>query len=507
MPENVATGITSESKSKWLLAHKQPQLVKLTFSDCICFSNLSGDGDYRLIIADLGDRFAGTTLASNRKGPTSMSPRLLILRGTSVQSELCLPETPVGVISFRLQGTAETGGEVLAVAAGSCVYVYKNLKPFYKFALPPAPTDSRERDLWQQCSTDQIKPSALCDQLLHLQNSIGRCRLSYVSQILLDLQSAEQQERYVRQTLNKVTNDPNTLAALLTKANVITCIGRMRKTGGDLQSDVCLLLGTEHCQLLVVEPNAFTVLQCVPLAAVPVFVRSSGAFEVDFRILILCRDSQVYVLRRGWSSPRLVIQLTAQPIALVRQSSNVLVGCMNQVLTAHTLKAACLWSIRVPAPICAMISIHIQTLGVRLVAVALRSCDLLFFNERHLVDQIRTDSAVISMHFGHFGREEHTLVLITESGDVLIYILKRTAKFFNMDPVTAGCGVTSGSFSSSSNTSTTLLSSTLPTAAPLHIPKKTKLFVDQTMHERENSLSTFERIFGLQHSFQPRFSD
>jgi Bardet-Biedl syndrome 1 protein len=486
VPENVSTGITNPSKNKWLLAHKQSQLVKLTFTDCICFSNLNGDGEYRLVIADLGDRLSPTS-ASGAKG--SVHSRLLILRGTSVQSELSLPEIPVGVISFSLQGTSEHTGEVLAVAAGSCVYVYKNLKPFYKFALPPAPNNVREVELWQQTWTKQLTPIALRDQLLQLQSTVGRQALSYVSQILLDVQSDDQCEPYVRETLERVTDD-NGLNALLIKANIITCFGRLRKTGGDLPDDICLLLGTEHCQLLVVEPHAFTVLQCYTLAAAPVFVRSSGAFEVDFRLLILCRDSQVYVLRRGWAAPRLAIQLTTQPIALVRHSSNVLVGCMNQVLSAHTAKAACLWSIRLPAPICSMISIHIQPLGVRLVAVALRSGDLLFFSERNLVDQMRTDSPVVAMQFGHFGREEHTLVLVTQTGDVLIHILKRTAKFFNMDPISAGCGVTSGAFTGISGSST-LLNSTLPTAAPLHIPKKTKLFVDQTVHERENALSNY----------------
>ena len=69
------------------------------------------------------------------------------------------------------------------------------------------------------------------------------------------------------------------------------------------------------------------------------------------------------------------------------------------------------------------------------------------------------------MKFGRFGREEASLLLVTRGGALIIKILKRTASLEAKD-------VAVGPPSAHS--------------AKLNLPKKTKVFVDQTMRERED---------------------
>ena len=38
----------------------------------------------------------------------------------------------------------------IAVASGPYIYIYKNLRPYFKFTLPPLPVNSVEEDLWNQ---------------------------------------------------------------------------------------------------------------------------------------------------------------------------------------------------------------------------------------------------------------------------------------------------------------------------------------------------------------------
>jgi len=38
----------------------------------------------------------------------------------------------------------------IAVASGPFIYIYKNLKPYFKFTLPPLEVNSVEDDLWNQ---------------------------------------------------------------------------------------------------------------------------------------------------------------------------------------------------------------------------------------------------------------------------------------------------------------------------------------------------------------------
>lgn len=71
------------------------------------------------------------------------------------------------------------------------------------------------------------------------------------------------------------------------------------------------------------------------------------------------------------------------------------------------------------------------------------------------------------MKFGKFGREEASLLLVTQGGSLIIKILKRTASLEVKD-------LAPGPPKSQS--------------IKLNIPKKTKVFVDQTVRERENGV-------------------
>lgn len=82
------------------------------------------------------------------------------------------------------------------------------------------------------------------------------------------------------------------------------------------------------------------------------------------------------------------------------------------------------------------------------------------------------DEMIVAMKFGRFGREDNTLILITKSGSLIVKILKRTAKFTIQD-----------------EEQRSLTTGILGNIGPkLIVPKKTKLFVDQTMREREQYL-------------------
>lgn len=97
---------------------------------------------------------------------------------------------------------------------------------------------------------------------------------------------------------------------------------------------------------------------------------------------------------------------------------------------------------------------------------------------------------VSAMIFGKLGREDHVLVLITTgfycfnkkktiflmikfvlAGSLIVKILKRTAEF---------------KVNSNSNS---LNDTSTPATGNLMIPKKTKVFVEQTVRERDNASS------------------
>ncbi|KAK2100100.1 Bardet-Biedl syndrome 1 protein [Saguinus oedipus] len=126
---------SNEANSKWLDAHYDPMANIHTFSACLALADLHGDGEYKLVVGDLG--------------PGGQQPRLKVLKGPLVMTKSPLPALPAAAATFFME-PHEPRTPALALASGPCVYVYKNLRPYFKFSLPQLPPNPLEQDLWNQ---------------------------------------------------------------------------------------------------------------------------------------------------------------------------------------------------------------------------------------------------------------------------------------------------------------------------------------------------------------------
>jgi hypothetical protein len=57
--------------------------------------------------------------------------------------------------------------------------------------------------------------------------------------------------------------------------------------------------------------------------------------------------------------------------------------------------------------------------------VALKNAEVRIYNEKLLVNLIKFSENIISLKYGKFGREDDCLVLITETGSLIIKALQR----------------------------------------------------------------------------------
>ena len=351
----------------------------------------------------------------------------------------------------------------ISVASGSAIYIYKNLKPFYKFTLPLCTVNSVEQDTWNQAYDKSIDTITFRSKLFDLRKQFGESALTTQTQAFLDLD--EKNGELLDRFIDDHRDEP------LKKLNLITCMNTIKKSVTQERQVCYLVVGTEDKDLIIIEPDAFTVISSVKLPSIPVFIEVNGGYDVEYRITVNCRDAHIYTLKRNAKQARLSVQLTSQCCAMVKMNSNIVIACIDNSLSCYNSKGNCLWTIRQPAAIRCMAAINIEMFGVRMVAVSLANKQIVFYSEKNVFDTLQMDEVICSIKFGRFGREDNTLVLISESGRLTVMILKRTAKFYNLEPA-------------NKNALQDLASST----TKLNIPKKTKFFVDQTMRERENSI-------------------
>lgn len=155
------TQTPKSSAQKWLQANHDPNANIYAISSGISLADLNHDGDYRLLIGDIGfDRV----------------PKLKIYHGTFLQTENLLVDIPCGVVVVHNEKIEQNAAVV--VASGSYLFVYRNLKPFYKFSLPPLETNRNELEAWTRFKESKINLSTLEEILNNLRLEIGRRHLT-----------------------------------------------------------------------------------------------------------------------------------------------------------------------------------------------------------------------------------------------------------------------------------------------------------------------------------------
>ncbi|XP_069036467.1 Bardet-Biedl syndrome 1 protein isoform X2 [Lepisosteus oculatus] len=381
--------------------------------------------------------------------------KLKVYRGTSLVSENTLLDLPTGLVAF-LMDQHEPRTPAVAVASGPFIYIYKNLRPYFKFTLPPLEVNALEQEVWSQAREDKIDPMSLKEMLEGIREKAD-VPLSVRSLKFLMLEPQEM-EAYV----NLHKQQP------VRRQTVITCIGTLKKNMADEDAVSCLVIGTESRDVLVLDPEAFTILHKMSLPSVPTFMDVTGQFDIEFRITVACRNGNIYILRRESTKPKYCIELSSHPVGLVRVGKNVVVGCTQETLHGFTQKGKKLWTAYLPAPITTMSLMDHHARGFQAVLVGLTNCQVHMYCDKNLVGVIKTPDMVTSICFGRYGREDGALIMTTKGGGLMVKILKRTAAFEDRD-TTPG-----------------------PPAAQsvrLNVPKKTKLYVDQTLRERESAVA------------------
>ncbi|ODM95959.1 Bardet-Biedl syndrome 1 protein [Orchesella cincta] len=416
-----------ERHEMWLDAFSDTQATIYTFPNCVATADLAGDGDYRLIIADIG---TGT-----------IPSKLKVYKGTGLQSEVTLQDIPTAVAPMFIDNDSPRL-PVITVGTSEYIYVYKNLRPFFRAVLPPLQINSVERDIWGQYDSEET----LFELLKNLRSQIGMSALTLKSQHLLTL---PQHERHSFLEAHKGTP--------LVRKNIVTCLSTLRKSHNEDDALACLVIGTENCEIFAK----------LTLSDVPVFLSTAGLFDIDYTLTCTTRSGQLLIGRRGWVSP--LLSLSKPPVGVVCLDTSIIVALMDATLNCYSDKGCRVWTVPVVSPITCLYRVHLRQRNLEMVAVGLHNGHVsLYTLSGECTDTIFFNEPISALYFGQYGRECSSMICVTQGGSLHVKILKRSADF-TPELKEKGAGA----------------------MAKLQIPKKTKLFVDQTMRERENSIDAF----------------
>ena len=311
-----------QARTVWLNAWHDPVASLKAFTPCVRMCDLAGDSESKLLVA-------------------SSDKKLKIYTGTTLLSENVLLDAPVSIVPFYPDAKGSPRVPNVAVAAGPFVFIYRNLRPWYKFALPLNEVNLDEQAAW----TALHKGKATVDETkaaLTTARDAG-VQLTSTSQDLLAIDDPTECAFFVGEQRERP----------LAAQTVCTCMESLKKELEEDDAVSMLVVGTEAGDILVLNPAGTEVVKRWKLPSAPVHMAVTGVKDIEFRIVCACRDGNIHTVKETGPSGA-VIELESMPCGLVRLDKYIVVGCMSNVVHAFTLRGKKAYSIYLPDAISCM---------------------------------------------------------------------------------------------------------------------------------------------------------
>lgn len=368
-----------EEKPKlWINAWYDPLANICVHSNCMTFSDINSDGDFKLLVANSGNN------PLFRTNNQDLGHKLKVYKGTSVISENSLLEEPVAVNAFYTDNKGPMR-PMIAISSGCTVFLYRHLHPYHKFILPPVKVEGNSATIGKNAN-------------------LGK----YESKIVFE----EVQSAFP-----------------LLQQEVITATVVLAKEREDLDSVGCLVLCTESKHVYILNPSCTNIIETTSVPSPPVFVVASGALDFEYRIVVACRDCHVYIIKNKQLSG-VVMEIDTHISGLLMLDKNILVGTISKTVHCFNMRGKRQYSIYLPSAIKCMEALEMSgSKNAKCLIVALENCELRVYNGKSLINICTTTDVVVGLKFGTYGREPNTLVLSYRNGGLEFKVVSRKGKF------------------------------------------------------------------------------
>uniref|UniRef100_A0A0N5C563 BBS1 domain-containing protein n=1 Tax=Strongyloides papillosus TaxID=174720 RepID=A0A0N5C563_STREA len=448
---------------KWVGALWDPSAKISTRSSLAILSDVLGDGDHKLLLVDMSQNVL----------------KLRMFKGINPVAESALTTLPTGLVSFYNSLTSPPT-PCVGLSTGNSVLIYRSLKPFYKFTLPPQEVNPIEEALWKGIGERKITVEQFIEGIERLRETIAFDELTPQTQRLYLLSEIEDKRLYVESQ----AKNP------LTFYSIITCLQTIKQNGmDDIDIDV-LIIGTEHKQIIFVDTQAFIIMKNITIPGTPARIICDGGYDIDCRIFILTRDNEVYCLKKVGAifSCKLMISIKKACCWFVKEKNKLVFSTFDNIIYVYSMKGKKLYEIKPEASIINIEPFFYQPKQYWGLLVAVKG-EVRLYIENVIVDRMKIDSDISWIKYGRMGREDGVLIIVTRNGGLMVKIFRRTAVLDSKE--------------------TSKVQST--TTQKLSIPKKTKVFVNQSLRERENPIQMhkiYQRdLFMLKHYITKSYAE
>jgi len=416
-----------------------------SFSQCMALGDVLNDGDNKLICGDINSK-------------------LKVFKQECLVSESKLQYCPVSVITYNTyEKTLKTIMQYLAVAGGSYIYIYKNMKGAFKLVVPNVEVSSLEIQIWEDLKMGKLESNQAIEKLKDMVNQ--KISLSPRSLELLSFKDEFAIKNYILE---------NQMEPLVV-SNYITCMSSIKKINPDDEESISqLVVGTEGKNIFLIDGSECKIINKYKINGIPSAISCHGSYDSEYRIYIACRNEIIYTLKNG-EVLKSIYQVSSKIINLVRLEKGLYVSCMNSYYHCYSATGKKVFSIKQPSEIYSMeICNMMKSRKMKGVMLGLKNSEVRFYNDKQLLTAVSIPETIFGIRFGKLGKNEDTLIVVSDKGSIYVKQLEKSVNFDGSTYKKVGGG---------------------GEESTLNIPKKTTMFLDLMEREKEyykGMYSTFQ---------------
>lgn len=422
--------------------------LKGVSSACIRLADLYCDGDSKLCICD-------------------QDKNLKVYKGTTIMGTYKLLDTPVAIEIIFTDNTLPRIPSI-AVAAGSHIFIYRQLHPYRKWTCPALEISKVEQDIWRDLRGGTCSP-ALAIRYLTEARASENITLSARSIELLSYVSEGESENPSAISFIEDTKD-----APFSQWTLVTCMTALNKESEESEAVNLLVVGTEAGQVYILpqDPGAQSYLNCIQLPSVPTMICTVGMYDVEWRISVTCRDGKLYSIKNGEVKRTAilsgtVVDLGTQAVAMCKQDKGLWIATMERLVTCYSNRGKRIKGIVTQQDVTEICLLNMKRSKLNsLLLVALADGEVSLYRDLTKIHSFTVKDPITAMVYGNYGREENALLMLHVQGALSVKIWKRSV---DADSMTGSTGPPPEQ------------------DIPLPVPKKTKLYVEQTQRERDQA--------------------
>jgi Bardet-Biedl syndrome 1 protein len=203
-------------------------------------------------------------------------------------------------------------------------------------------------------------------------------------------------------------------------SNFIVCMTTIKKTMLDITSPSQIIVGTENGLICVIDQSGSKILAKFKIPTIPHQIMPSGIYDVDYKLYISGRDNKIYTIRNGELS-QTVIDIPNKIVGMAKSDKSVIVGTIDSKIHAYFSHGKKNFCLSLPASIMCIDSFEPKKYkSFKGYILALSNLEVRIYNEKLLVHLFKVPENIFGMKLGTYGKDEDCLVLITETGSLII---------------------------------------------------------------------------------------